>query len=251
MVPGGRAYCSIQEIRDYLQTIDVDVISSDEEIIDLIYKAANGIDRSCRRRFDLVTVVERHDGAGQQKMVLDNYPLVQVQRLQVYNMNNQLITDIKSTDANFSTELIIDYVNGFIMLPPAAYPLGPIPYSTPWFYPYTSYMGYPLVASPFDYSTRFGMGTSNIVVTYIYGYQTPPEKIREAAMKLVIIELLKKKGLSDTQGVATASIAGMSETYAVRGASGAAGPFGHTIAELQADVKETCTLFRKKKWLVV
>jgi hypothetical protein len=71
-------------------------------------------------------------------------------------------------------------------------------------------------------------------------------------MKMTVIELLKKKGASDTQGAASIGIAGMTETFSARGAgAGGTGPYGHLIAELQTDVDETLELFRKRRWLPV
>jgi hypothetical protein len=99
MVAGGRAYCTIQEIRDFLQGIDLDVVTTDEEMLDLIQHSANGIDRATRRRFDMVTATETYDGAGQQKLVLDNYPIIAVSEVVIKNLNNAVVTDIKSTDS--------------------------------------------------------------------------------------------------------------------------------------------------------
>jgi hypothetical protein len=249
----GRAYASIDEVRRYITTIDVDIISQDEEIRDFIYKSANEIDRATRRRFDLVTATERYDGIGQQKLVLDNYPIVSIQEVKIRNPDNQVVTDIKSTDANFASELIIDAQNGFITLPSAGIPmlasqLG----AMGWYPPIYAYQPFPAAGVPFDYTTHFGRGISNIEVTYTYGFQVPPEGIRDACKKMVVIELLKKKGASDSQGVATVAVGGMSETFATRGgASGGSGPFGHMVDELQQDIEATLELFRKRRWGVV
>lgn len=251
----GRGYSSIQEVKDYLQTIDVSVITTDEEVKDLLFKSSNEIDKATRRKFDINTVTERYDGVGQQKLVLDNYPIISVLEVQILNPNGQVVTDIKSTDPNFATELIIDSVNGFVTLPSPAIPSLTSPLAgvgAGWQPLLSPYYPQPSAGVPYDYSTHFGRGVSNIAVTYVYGYQTPPEGIRDACKKLVIIELLKKKGASDSQGVATAAIAGMSETFSARGgSSGGTGPFGHTIDELQQDVDATLELFRKRRWLTV
>jgi hypothetical protein len=252
-VAGGRAYCTIHQIRQYLQTIDVDVITTDEEVLDLIYRSANEMDRATRRRFDTVTVIELYDGVGQQKLVLDNYPIVSIQEVKIRNPDNQVVTDIKSTDANFASELIIDAQNGFITLPSAGIPmlasqLGALG----WYPPIYAYQPFPAAGVPFDYTTHFGRGIANIEVTYSYGFAIPPSGIRDACMKMVVIELLKKKGASDTQGATTIGVAGMTETFATRGgASGGAGPFGHVIDELQQDIDATLELFRKRRWGVV
>ena len=121
-----------------------------------------------------------------------------------------------------------------------------------WYPPIYAYQPFPAAGVPFDYTTHFGRGIANIEVTCTYGYPTPPSGIRDACMKMVVIEALKKKGASDTQGATTLSVAGMSETYATRGgAGGGAGPFGHLIDELQQDVDATLELFRKRRWLAV
>jgi hypothetical protein len=252
-VAGSRAYCSIHQVRSYLTTIDLGIVTTDEEILDLIYRSANEIDRATRRRFDIVTVTELYDGAGQQKLVLDNYPIVSIQEVKIRNPDNQVVTDIKSTDANFASELIIDAQNGFITLPSAGIPmLGSQLGALGWYPPIYAYQPFPAAGVPFDYTTHFGRGIANIEVTCTYGYPTPPSGIRDACMKMVVIEALKKKGASDTQGATTLSVAGMSETYATRGgAGGGAGPFGHLIDELQQDVDATLELFRKRRWLAV
>ena len=252
-VASGRAYCTIHQVRQYLKTIDVDVITTDEEVLDLIYRSANEIDRATRRRFDAVTATELYDGEGQQKLVLGNYPILNIQEVKIRNPDNQVILDVKSTDPNFASELIIDSQNGFITLPSAGIPflasqLG----AMGWYPPIYAYQPFPAAGVPFDYTMHFGRGIANIEVTYTYGYAIPPSGIRDACMKMVVIELLKKKGASDTQGATTIGVAGMTETFATRGgASGGAGPFGHVIDELQQDIDAALELFRKRRWLTV
>jgi hypothetical protein len=248
----GRAYCSVQTVRSYLRRIDVDVVSTDEEIRDLIYRSAQEIDRATRRRFDLVTGTERYDGVGQQKLVLDNYPIVSLQEVKIFNPDNSLVTDIKSTDSDFSSKLIVDTVNGFVTLTSAAIPAFLVPMGAMgWFPPQGLIWPVTSRGVPYDYATHFGQGVANVEVTYTYGYQVPPEAIRDACMKMAAIELMKKKGAADTQGVASFSIAGLTETYAARGASGGTGAFGHLIDELQQDVDATLEGFRKRRWLAV
>jgi hypothetical protein len=255
-VAGSRAYCSIHQIRSYLTTINIEVITTDEEILDLIYKSADEIDRATKRRFDLATVTELYDGAGQQKLVLDNYPIVAVHEVKIFNYNYQLIRDFTETGSDPVSSLILDTERGFITIPPAVYWLMPT-YGAAYFYwPYSSYVGTLLRGSDYDYSSRFGRGVANIQVTYTHGFATPPPGIRDCCMKMVAIELLKKKGASDTQGASVISIAGMTESFAARGGTtqaggGAAGPFGHIISELQADIDSTLDGFRKRRWGVV
>lgn len=242
-----RFYSTVEEVEQYLETLDLTDISTDEEIRDLIKVASRDIDRGTRRHFDLQTTTERYDGVGQAKLVVDQYPIVAVQEVQIYNFNNQLIKDIKITDTNFATELIIDYVDGFITLPPASMPLSSMPYGTMWSWPWSSLSPALLAASQYDYSTRFGIGISNIAITYTHGFQVPPEPIRRACMKLVVIELLRKRGTSDSQGVASVSIAGATKTFATRSSSGGSGPYGHMIAELQADVQQVIKDWQAKR----
>lgn len=252
-VAGGRAYCSIHQVRSYLTTIDLGIVTTDEEMLDLIYRSANEIDRATRRRFDIVTVTELYDGIGQQKLVLDNYPIVSIQEVKIRNPDNQVVTDIKSIDANFASELIIDAQNGFITLPSAGIPmLGSQLGALGWYPPIYAYQPFPAAGVPFDYTTHFGRGITNIEVSYTYGFAIPPSGIRDACMKMVVIELLKKKGASDSQGAATIGVAGMTETFATRGgASGGSGPYGHMMDELDQDVQATLELFRKRRWGVV
>jgi hypothetical protein len=251
-VASGRFYCVINEVKDYLRTIDVDVVTSDEEMRDLIQSCANGIDRATRRRFDVVTVTELYDGSGQQKLVLDNYPILSIQEVKIRNPDNTVVTDIKSTDTNFASELIIDSVKGFITLPSAGIPmLGSQLGAMGWYPPIWAYHPFPAAGVPFDYTMHFGLGVANIEVTYTYGFQTPPEEIRKACMKSVVIELVKKKGASDTQGIASEAIVGVTRTYAVRGSQGGGGPYAHLMDELQSDIDAALELFRKRRWGVV
>jgi hypothetical protein len=252
-VASGRLYCTINEVRDYLRTINVDMVSSDEELRDLIQRSAGEIDRATRRRFDLVRTSERYDGVGQQKLVLDNYPILAIHELKIFNFNNQLIRDIKETDSDFASNLITDSERGFITLPPNVVIMFPVPLAAMFYWPYSSYGAYTLRGTDYDYVNRFGRGVANIEVTYTYGYQVPPEGIRDTCMKMVVIELLKKKGASDTQGAAVISIAGMSESFSQRGGGqmGASGPFAQLISDLQADIDANLELFRKRRWGVV
>jgi hypothetical protein len=248
---GSRAYCLVKDVRAFLKRIDIDDVTDDEEIMNLITTSAKDIDRATRRRFDVCTVTEQYNGNGQQMLVLDNYPLLSVQEVQIKNMANQLVTDIRSTDANFAQELIIDFVRGYLTLPPAAMPYSLYPPYTGWFWPSSSYVGDISTRMAWDYSSHFGAGVRNVVVTYTYGFQQPPEPIRMACMKLTIIELLKKKGSADSQGMATEGMAGATFQYTARGMSGGAGPFGHIIAELQQDVEADLEKYRKRSWKTV
>jgi hypothetical protein len=251
-VAGSRAYCSIHQVRSYLQTINVEVITKDEELLDLIYRSADEIDRATKRRFDLVRVTERYDGVGQQKLVLDNYPIVAVHEVKIFNFNNQLIRDIKETDSDFASNLITDSERGFITLPPNVVIMFPAPLAAMFYWPYSSYGSHTLRGTDYDYVNRFGRGVANIEVTYTYGFPTPPPGIRDVCMKMAVIELLKKKGASDTQGSSVVSIAGMSETFTQQGGQQAgSGPFAHMIAELQRDIDATLEGFRKRRWGVV
>ena len=251
---GSRAYCLANDVRQYLTQIDVGVVTNDDEIMNLITTSSKEIDRATRRRFDVVTVTERYNGSGQQKLVLDNYPIIAIQEVQIINPDNEVVTDIKSTDQNFATELIIDFVNGFITLPSASVPALTAPLGGAigsWYPPLVSFPPVPSRGVPYDYVGHFGEGISNIVVTYTYGFQQPPEPIRQACMKLVVIELSRKKGTADSQGLSTEGMAGATFQYSARGTSGGAGPFGHLIAELQNDVNDILTQYRKKSWLSV
>lgn len=249
MTGSGRYYASLSTIREYLQTINIDVVSSDEEILDLILKSAQEIDKATRRRFDVVTVTETYDGSGQQKLVLHNYPVIKVHEVKIFNYNNQLIRDIKETEPDFALNIIIDYANGFITLPSAVFWLAP-PFGAYW--PASSYGGgYALRGTDFDYVNKFGRGIANVEVNYTYGFQMPPEGIRDACKKMVVIELLKKKGASDTQGSSVVSIAGMSETFTQQAAQRGSGPYAALIGDLQADVDATLEHYRKKRLLVV
>lgn len=247
---GGRAYCLVNDVRQYLKTIDVDVVSDDDEIMDLIILESKEIDRSTRRRFDVATVTELYDGSGQQKLVLDNYPIIAIQEVKIINADNQVITDIKGTDSNFANELIIDYVNGFITLPSLGIPQLAIPVGA-WYPVLTTPYPPPARGVPADYVGHFGAGISNVRITYVYGFQQPPEPIRHACEKLVTIELLRKKGSSDSQGLSSEAIAGVTMQYSARGATGGAGPFGHMIAELALDVKDIMTQYRKRSWKTI
>jgi hypothetical protein len=108
---------------------------------------------------------------------------------------------------------------------------------------------YTLRASEFDYTYRFGRGISNIAVTYTYGYSATPDAVNEAVYKMVVIDILRKKGATDSQGASTISIAGFSQTYSARGDT--SGPYGSLITELQQDVNSIITQYRKSRWGIV
>ncbi len=71
-------------------------------------------------------------------------------------------------------------------------------------------------------------------------------------MNTVVIELLKKKDSSDTQGASVVSIAGMSETSTQQsGGQRGSRPFAAILGEIQEDIHATLELYRKRKWVAV
>jgi hypothetical protein len=247
-----RFYTTVEEVSAYVKTIDTTDITSDEELRDFIKEASRQIDRATRRTFVITRIVEHYDGSGQAKLVLENYPLISLNELQILNYNSVVISDIKPTDTDFATRVTVDYEYGYITLNQAGVALAPVPIASNFYWPYSSYLGAASVrAADFDYAYHFGKGYSNIIVDYTYGYQVPPEPIRRAAMKMVVIEILRKRGASDSQGVASESIAGATFTYGTRSAQGGSGPYGHTIAELQADVDAVIKQYAAKRLKVV
>jgi hypothetical protein len=244
------AYCEIQDVKDFLKSHDIAYVAGDPEITTLINSKSDQINRSTRRIFSTTATTEYYDGNGKPRMILDNYPIQSVSEIKIYNFNNQLISDIKSTDSDFSTRLIIDSQRGFVTLSQSAVLMFPIPLASMFYWPMsTGAYPYTLRASDFDYTYCFGIGYSNVVVTYTYGYTSIPDAIREAAYKMVVIDILRKKGATDSQGASSISITGFSQTYSPRGAT--SGPYGSLIEELQQDINAIIGQYRKSKWGVV
>jgi len=246
-VAGGRAYCSVHEVRSFLTTINVDVITSDEEILDLIYDAAEAIDRSTRRRFDMTLTTERYDDPGIGKLVLRNWPLVEVNAIRLYDQSNKLLKELKPTDADWSERVIIDKENGFLELPITRQPVFLATDIIRW------RTGAPAERAEWPRSADVRRMTSIvnwIEVDHIYGFEAIPELAQDACMKLVVMELLGKKGASESQGTSTFTIAGMGETWG-QGAGVFGGPFGALLGKLNADVEKDTALLRQRRGITI
>jgi hypothetical protein len=89
-----------------------------------------------------------------------------------------------------------------------------------------------------------------IEVDYIYGFEAIPELAQDACMKLVVMELLGKKGASESQGTSTFTIAGMGETWG-QGAGIFGGPFGSLLGKLNADVEKDIALLRQRRGITI
>jgi hypothetical protein len=244
------SYCTIENVEDFLKSHNIAYVTGDTELTALIKSKSDSFNRATRRIFSSTAVTEYYDGTGQPRLILDNYPVISVSEIKIYNFNNQLVSDIKSTDADFATRVITDANRGFITLAQNAVLMFPVPLASMFYWPYS--MGaypYSLRASEFDYTYRFGKGISNISVTYTYGYSTVPDAVNEAVYKMVVIDVLRKKGATDSQGASSIAIAGFSQTYSPRGAT--SGPYGSLIEELQQDINAIIGQYRKSRWGVV
>jgi hypothetical protein len=241
------AYCSIDDVKDFLKSHNIAYVAGDPEITTLINSKCDSFNRATRRIFASTAATEYYDGNGQPRLILDNYPIISVTEIKIFNFNNQLVSDIKSTDADFSTRVIIDGERGYLTLAQNAVLMFPVPLASMFYWPYS--MGaypYTLRASEFDYTYRFGTGVSNVWVNYTYGYASIPDAVREAAYKMVVIDILRKKGATDSQGASSIAITGFSQTYSPRGAT--SGPYGSLIEELQQDINAIIGQYRKCKW---
>jgi hypothetical protein len=217
-------YCSIAEVQEYLTDLDLEDVSDEPEIQKLINRAMDHIERFCRNKFRSTPLTERYDGSGQQKLILRHWPIISVTSVKIYNYNNQLVRTAAEAD------LILDKEIGTIALPPISYWLSPRWPSSAFSWPYLSTSGYFLRGSEFDYYNTFGKGISNIEVVYTYGHETTPESIKDACIKLVVIDLLRKKGVAVAQGTTATTLAGVSETYQPS-------PYENLIRQLQEDIK--------------
>jgi len=219
-------YSTPDAIKEYLTGLDVDVVTTDAEIQHWLDRSKNEINRSTKMAFEPTDLVERYDGKGQSKLVLNHWPLISVTYVKIYNMNNQLIRTLAESD------VILEKPIGCITIPPAMYWLSYWPY-TPYIGPYAP----ALQSSAYDYYNRYGTGTANIEVSYVYGYTTVPETIKAACTKMVVIELLKKKGVSISQGASNINMEGVTEAFSHGSMGGGTGPFGHLIGELTKDIE--------------
>ena len=233
-------YCTVDQVRQFLKDVDIDVVTSDPELQRLLEKAKDGINRSTRMAFEPTALVERYDGKGQQKLILNHWPLISLTYAKIYNMNNQLVRTLAESD------VILEKPIGCITIPAPFYWL--------YYWPYTPYFGSvapSLTPSRYDYFNLFGIGTANVEVSYNYGYATAPPRIADAAIKMVSIEILQKKGVSQTQGTSGVSMVGITETYGQTGAAGGSGPFKGLIDEWQKDIEEDLALYRSKPVRVI
>jgi hypothetical protein len=246
-VAGGRAYCAIHQVRSFLTTINVDVITSDDEILDLIYDAAEHIDRATQRRFDMTLTTERYDDPGVGKLVLRNWPIVEVNAIRLYDHSNKMMKELKPTDTDWSERVIVDDENGFLELPITRQPIFLATDIIRW------RTGAPSEWAEWPRSAdvrRMASIVAWIEVDYVYGFQAIPELAQKACMKLVAMELLGKKGASESQGTSTFTIAGMGETWG-QGAGVFGGPFGALLGQLNADVEKNLTLLQRRRGVAV
>jgi len=246
-VAGGRAYCSIHQVRSFLTTVNIDVVSSDEEILDLIYDAAEHIDRATQRRFDMTLTTERYDDPGVGKLVLRNWPIVEVNAIRLYDHSNKMMKELKPTDTDWSERVIVDDENGFLELPITRQPIFLATDIIGW------RTGAPSERAEWPRSAdvrRMASIVAWIEVDYVYGFQAIPELAQKACMKLVAMELLGKKGASESQGTSTFTIAGMGETWG-QGAGVFGGPFGALLGQLNADVEKNLTLLQRRRGVAV
>jgi len=241
--PGaGRIYCSPQTIKDFLATIDTSVVTSDEEILELISKAADAIDKGTERRFDFRTETDqRYDDPGVGKIVLRGWPILEVSSVKLYDQANTLIKTFAPTDADWLTNVTIDYDNGFIEIPIIRQPS----MAATELYRWAASGG----QEPSDWPRRAEMTrmttiVATLAITYKYGCQIPPAPIRNACMKMVAAELLAKKGASDSQGVGSMTMAGLGINYP-------RGPYEPMPERLRADADRAIQEFRRRDQVAV
>jgi len=243
----GRFYSTVEEVRKFLTTINVDIVSEDEEIRDLISKATNRIEEDTRRRFYIASVTERYDDPGIGKLVLRNWPLIEVTAIRFYDQSNKLVKELKPTETDWSERVIVDTENGFLELPITRQPIFLATDIVRW------RTGAPAERAEWPRSADVRRMTSIVTwieADYTYGYQTIPQLVREACTKLVVMVLLGKKGASESQGTSTITIAGLGETWG-QGAGVYGGPFGALIGQLNADVEKAITLLRRRRALAI
>jgi hypothetical protein len=233
-------YCKIDDVKAYLTGLDIDIVTEDPEIQRFLERSKDQIERSTRMKFESTALVERYDGKGQSKLVLNHFPLIALTYAKIFNQNNALIRTLAEAD------VIPEKQIGCITIPPAMYWLSYWPY-TPYIGPYAP----ALQSAAYDYYNRFGIGIANIEVSYTYGYANPPNAIKDACIKMVVIELLKKKGISISQGASNINMTGVSEAFSHGSMGGGTGPFGHIIGELQQDIESDLALYRSRPLRVI
>jgi len=245
-VPSYRALCSIDEVRRFLEDIDVDVVTSDEEIRRLTFSATNRIEEETGRNFDITSTTERYEDPGAGKLILRNWPIIEVSAVRLYDHSNNLIKELKSTDTDFSQCVIADKENGFLELPVARQPL----YTASDIFRWRAEAGAP---SEWPRLKEFRRATSVVAwieVDYTYGYQVIPAMARETCMKIVAMHLLAKKGASDSQGVSALGITGLTETWG-QGTAVYSGPFGSLLGQLNTDIERNLSLLQARRGVAV
>lgn len=242
-----RGYTGIERVREYLKSNDIDLVTSDEEIQRIIYDATSHIEEDIRRILALTTVTaERYDDPGTGKLVLKNWPIINVMAVRFYDQSNHLIKEWKWTDGDWVQKVIIDKDNGFL-----EFPILKLPFVTSTeLFRWTAGAG--IQPSEWPRQPEFKRMTSVISwieVDYTYGFPTIPRLAEEAALKLTVIELLGKKGAGETQGTSSMSIAGFGETWAQGGQF--TGPYASLLGQLSKDVERNLRLLRRRRAIAV
>jgi len=160
---------------------------------------------------------------------------------------NKMVKELKPTDTDWSEQVIVDKENGFLEFPIMRQPIFLTTDTIPW------RTGAPSAGAEWPQSAdvrRMASILAWIEVDYVYGFEAIPELTQKTCMKLVVMELLGKKGASESQGTSTFTIAGLGETWG-QGAGIFGGPFGALLGQLNADVEKDIVLLRRRRGITV
>ena len=185
------AYAKVNEVQDFLRAYSLpDEFLDPKKIQTFLDIAKSTIDTTCKRDFDFhQDVVEFYHGSGRDYLQLYFYPVVSISHVIMFN---QLLQAMR---VFLDTELIVFAERGQIYLPPV----------------------YPAFLADKPYGAIFGnvfiQGRYNVEVKYSYGYQTPPDGIKTASIKLAASELLRAYIFAISSGRSSFGFGGTSENY--------------------------------------
>lgn len=221
-------YCSVQDVKNLIKGLELTAVTDEGELMALISRASQKINQKTDSVFGRLKkiVSERHQGGGEESIIIEHAPLKILSKILLYNYNNALVDTLIPGNDTFDN-LIIEKVTGEITMPAKSTTLTPIygvgihPVEGRDQYTYKEY----------DYSQFWGVGRRNIVVNYLYGHDDVPHNVWDACRKMVGIEVLTKIGNYNTKGASAIRLGDAYEDY--RGKM----PFSGTILKWERDIE--------------
>lgn len=193
-------YCSISDVEEWIHRYDLDLgfnNAADYEywVGKAIRRAERAIDAFTMTTFHKVKRREWHSGTGEQVIILDCYPPIEVTKVQIYSAGFQTSFEYEGDD------MVLDNEAGSISFP-ALY--------------YTSSV---LISPPFSaVGYVFLPGNKNVMIEYWYGYDKVPDTgfhagIRDACAMWAASLLLSEADARQAQGLMSLNVEGQGTQY--------------------------------------